>query len=125
MLAASMLGITSRLASPLRVPSGISLWRASASSAMSPCISPSHSSQGACSRSSASVRRIFCALGVSWVPKLLCDSNAAFGVMPKRSISSAAIAVISASCSGLGSALTCVSTTNTCRPGSSRQFMQA
>jgi len=35
--------------------------------------------------------------------KLLCDNSAAFGCTPKRSISSAAITVISASCSAVGS----------------------
>ena len=77
------------------------------------------------SRSSASVRRIFCALGWSLVPKLECDSSAALGLRPKRCISSAAMTVISASSSALGSALTWVSTRKTWRPGSIRPFMQA
>jgi hypothetical protein len=47
--------------------------------------------------------RIFTADGWSLVPKLLCDSSAALGWTPKRSISSAAITVISASCSAVGS----------------------
>ena len=36
-------------------------------------------------------------------PKLECDSSAAFGMRPKRRISSAASTVISASCSAVGS----------------------
>ena len=77
--------------------------RGAPSSATSPCISPSTSSHGACSRSSSSAARIFSALGWSLLPKLECDSSAAFGLMPKRIISSAAITVISASCSAVGS----------------------
>ena len=43
------------------------------------------------------------ALGWFLLPKLECDSSAAFGRMPKRIISSAAMVVISASCSAVGS----------------------
>ncbi|MDT4870286.1 hypothetical protein FQZ97_1053580 [compost metagenome] len=103
MLAASMLGSTSRLAGPLRVELGIIVARESGSSATSPCISPSTSSQGACSRNSSSVRRILMALGSSLEPKLECDSRAALGCRPKRSISSAAMTVISLSSSAVGS----------------------
>ncbi|MDT4876167.1 hypothetical protein FQZ97_1115870 [compost metagenome] len=98
-----MLGSTSRLASPWRVELGIMASRAVASSATSPCISPSTSSQGACSRSSSRVRRILIAVGWLLEPKLECDNKAALGCRPKRNISSAAITVISHSCSGVGS----------------------
>ncbi|MNT65951.1 hypothetical protein D3C72_2039770 [compost metagenome] len=98
-----MLGNTSRLASPVSSLLGMRAARALPSSATSPCISPSTSSQGACWRSSSSVWRILIALGLLLVPKLECDSSAALGFTPKRIISSAARAVISASSSGVGS----------------------
>src|SRR6185369_2829742 len=46
MLAASSVGITSRLASPFILEFGNTLWRISSESAASPCISPSTSSSG-------------------------------------------------------------------------------
>ena len=62
-----------------------------------------HFQPGACTRSSSSVWRILTALGWLLEPKLECDSSAALGLIPKRIISSAAITVISASCSAVGS----------------------
>ena len=55
---------------------------------------------------SASALRIFCAEGVSALPKLECDSKATLGISPKRRSSSAASKVNSASCSGDGSGFT-------------------
>ena len=98
-----MLGKTSKFASPAKVLLGISLVRACPSSAISPCISPSTSSHGVLERSSSRAWRILTALGWLLLPKLECDSSAALGRIPKRIISSAAMVVISASCSALGS----------------------
>ena len=103
MLAASMLGSTSRFASPCSVLSGIWALRCDGSSAVSPCISPSTSSQGACARTSARASRIFSAEGWLLEPKLEWLSNAALGTRPKRFISSAAITVISANWAAVGS----------------------
>lgn len=125
MLAASMPGSTSRFASPASVERGMIRRRSSLSRAASPCISPSTSSSGACSRSSARASRIFSALGWLEVPKLECDNKATLGRMPKRSSSSAAIRVISASCAAVGSTFTWVSTSVTCRLGSISVFMAA
>src|SRR5882762_7548211 len=66
---------------------------------------------------------IFCAEGASLVPKLECDSRAALGTTPKRRITSAASAVISASCSAVGSRLTYVSQMKTVRLGSMSAFI--
>src|SRR5574340_831283 len=59
MLAASRLGMMSRLASPLSSDSGNVLWRMVSDSAASPCISPSTSSSGASAAISSRARRIF------------------------------------------------------------------
>jgi hypothetical protein len=58
---------------------------------------------GGLSLQDASVWRILTALGWLLEPKLECDSSAALGLMPKRTILRAAICVISASCSAFGS----------------------
>src|SRR6218665_177310 len=92
-----MFGSTSKLASPTSSLSGMVAARALPSSATSPCISPSTSSQGACARSSSSAWRIFTALGWLLLPKLECDSSAGLGRMPKRIISPAASPGISPS----------------------------
>ncbi|SAL74891.1 hypothetical protein AWB69_09255 [Caballeronia udeis] len=123
--AASMFGSTSKFASPTSVDSGRTSRRRLASSATSPCISPSTSRSGARSRSNASVSRILIAVGALLVPKFECDSSAIFGAMPKRRTSSAAMIVISQSCSGVGSTFTCVSTMKICRPGSTSAFIAA
>ena len=98
-----MLGNTNKLASPVNVLLGMMNARVSASSAMSPCISPSTSNHGAFVLSNSNVRRIFKALGRFDDPKFECDNKAALGLIPKRIISSAAKVVISASCSAVGS----------------------
>jgi hypothetical protein len=51
------------------------------------------------------------------LPKLECDSKATLGVMPSLRISLAAIKVMAANCSAVGSTFTWVSTKNTWRPG--------
>ena len=106
MLAASSVGITSRLASRVSAAPGKSWSSSSRDKAASPCISPSTSNAGWSERINSSARRILRALAVSSLPKLECDSRATCGLMPKRRISSAASTAISASCSGLGSGLT-------------------
>ena len=113
MFAASRFGQTNRFAEPCSVLSGRMVLRRPSSRALSPCISPSTSSSGARSRSSASACRIFSADGASELPKLECDSSATLGSTPKRRTASAAIVVISAICSAVGSRLTWVSTRNT------------
>ena len=105
-LAASSVGMIRRFASSFRRERGKFASRSPASRAESPCISPSISSSGASARISSSAARIFCAEGASLVPKLECESRAALGTTPKRRITSAASAVISASCSAVGSRLT-------------------
>ena len=84
MFAASMPGKTRRLALPLSVLCGIRCARSLASSATSPCISPSTSSQGAISRSRPKVVRIFNALGRSLLPKFEWLSRAALGLTPQK-----------------------------------------
>ncbi|MNR02514.1 hypothetical protein D3C85_1183690 [compost metagenome] len=73
----------------------------------------------------ASVSRILRAEGASDVPKFECDSRPTFGSMPKRLSFSAAIIVISASSSAVGSMLTWVSTRKIWRPGRTSPFMAA
>src|SRR6185437_8242837 len=106
MFAASSVGMTRRFASPFRRDCGKAAWRTSSESAASPCISPSTSRSGMRSRMRASAWRIFAAEGASLVPKLECETSATLGVRPKRRISSLASAVISRSCSGVGSRFT-------------------
>ncbi|MNU06740.1 hypothetical protein D3C72_2520380 [compost metagenome] len=54
-------------------------------------------------RSNSSVMRIFTALGWMLEPKFEWLSSATLGLRPKRIISSAAMMVISHSCSAVGS----------------------
>ena len=103
MLAASRVGKISRLASSRIFALGKICRRWRASSAESPCISPSTCSSGWRSCSMRSAVRIFAAVGESAEPKDECDSSAMRGSMPKRFISSAASSVISTTCSGVGS----------------------
>src|SRR3546814_7264854 len=84
MLAASRVGITSRLAAPFSLEFGKIRLRMPASMAASPCISPSTSMSGASSCRRARAARILSAEGLSAVPKLECDSSATFGWIPKR-----------------------------------------
>jgi hypothetical protein len=86
-----------------RVLSGITRRRSTSEMAESPCISPSTSSSGAIERMIESARRILLALPESREPKFECDTSAALGVMPKRRISWAAMMVVSAISSALGS----------------------
>ncbi|MNR14113.1 hypothetical protein D3C85_1305700 [compost metagenome] len=102
MLAASTFGITSRLAAPFSVLSGIACWRMLSISAASPCISPSISSSGCASCTRASASRILQAPSEFQVPKLELDSRATFGLMPKRRTDCAAISVMAASCCASG-----------------------
>ena len=60
-------------------------------------------------RISARAWRILRALGELLAPKLECDSSATFGTRPKPATAVAASAVISASCSAVGSTFMCVS----------------
>ncbi|MNC90094.1 hypothetical protein D3C83_61440 [compost metagenome] len=106
MLAASIVGMTSRFASPRMRECGNTLWRISSESAVSPCISPSTSRSGARSLRIASACCIFLAEGRSTEPKFEADSSATLGTMPKRRISSAARIVISATCAASGSGVT-------------------
>ena len=92
-------GSTSRLASPVSVLCGISRGAAWPSSATSPCISPSTSSQGALlAQQFQRLAHLHGASAGCWCRSWNGESSAALGLMPKRIISSAAITVISASC---------------------------
>src|SRR6185503_1564903 len=106
MLAASIPGIISRLASPFSRELGKLALRTSSDSAESACISPSTSRSGNWARMIDSASRIFNAEGASLEPKLECETSATFGVRPNRRTSSAASVVISTICSGVGSTLT-------------------
>ena len=106
MLAASRLGITSRLASPLRRESGCSLSRISTDNAASPCISPSTLRLGQVACRISHARRILRADAELELPKFECDSSATFGSIPKRRSSSAAMRAISATSSALGFSFT-------------------
>src|SRR6478609_1387545 len=88
-LAASSVGITTRLAGPLRREFGKISSRIRVERAASACISPSTSSFGCHNVRISSTSRILRAEGVSSVPKLECDNSATFGFMPKRRTSSA------------------------------------
>ncbi len=74
-------------------------------------------------RSSAS--RIFTALAASLVPKFECEISATHGEIPKRRSCSAAITVISAICSAVGSTFTWVSASAIRRSGTIRTFIAA
>ena len=112
MFAASRLGITSRLAVPLRRLSGTARSRSVSISAASGCISPSTSSSGRAARIRARAWRIRRALSDLLDPNEECDISAALGTMPKARTASAARPVISATWAAVGSRFMCVSQTN-------------
>ena len=67
--------------------------------------------------------RIFAAEAASLLPKVECETSATLGTSPKRRISLAASAVISVTCSGVGSSFTYVSQTKSVRRGIINRFI--